>query len=177
LSSAPRSVPPSTVPAADSTTSGEGVEQRPPLPGVARDPQPAASLPPQRPSPAEDITPTSPSNNRHSNDGGDRTTITPSICCDVDWNSHHRGGAKRSHHSHRIGFPPTANAAGGRTPIRPGVRTSCLTGRRVSVVVDRRHAPCPSRLRGTRRRVRGFSSERYRPNAMATIELTPKGDP
>jgi FkbM family methyltransferase len=38
--------------------------------------------------------------------GGDRTPDKPSICCDIDWNSHRRVGAKRSHHSRGSAVPP-----------------------------------------------------------------------
>jgi len=39
--------------------------------------------------------------------GVDRTRIEPFICCDVDWNSHHRAGASASHRFQSAGAQPT----------------------------------------------------------------------
>ena len=57
------------------TAAGEGVERRWSLPLAGGDPQPAACPTEQRQSPAEEITPTSPHNNRHSSYR--HTPVTP----------------------------------------------------------------------------------------------------
>jgi transposase, IS30 family len=84
------------------TTSGEGVERRPPLPVVVGDPQPVTYLPRQRQSPAVEITPTSPQTNR-------------------------RGGPAKVGHAQPPDPPLTPRALGTLTRPRRSTRPSVAT--------------------------------------------------
>jgi hypothetical protein len=74
-------------------------------------------------------------------------TVQTSLCCDVGWNSRHRGGAKRSHHSHRC-VAPLSSGAGAASG--PSFQLRSVSGRgrlaRAGAATGRQAVDCSSVL-------------------------------